>query len=296
MDIRIRSARLDDVAPISMWTSDTFSWGDYVPERLPQWLDSPDSRVLVCIDSSDTPIALAHVALLSPTEAWIEAARVRPDHRRKRLGSALNDAGAEWAARRGARVIRLATEADNLAARSQVEGLGYRLVSSWVYAGLRIDSNHRAADHLRLRPAPGSDAEAAWLFWVASDLAREARELIAIGWRWRTARPEDVTKAVVAGEFLQSPAGWVSVDQPEEDWMRTRWIATTPDDLLGLVDGLRHLAAERGVVELDIKLPNLGWTAEALIRAGGDPSEVLVYAKALHDGIYLRVNTGEGLK
>jgi len=278
MAIEIRPARHDDVDTIAPWTSGTFSWGDYVPARMPQWLDSEGSEVLVCVDDSDAPVAVAHVTLLSKSEAWIEGARVHPAHRRRGLGSALNDAGAAWARARGARVMRLATESDNLAARAQVEGLGYRNVSRWVYAALEVDSGHRAADQYRLRPAPGSDADAAWLFWAASELAREGRELIALGWQWRTARPGDVT---TMGELLQSPAGWVSVGQPEEDWMRTHWFATTPEGLLPLLDGLVDLAAQRGVTELDIKLPNLGWTAEAIKRVGGVPHEILVYAKPL---------------
>lgn len=274
----IRPARPDDVDSVSPWTQDTFSWGDYIPDRLPIWLEDDDSEVLVCVDEDDAPIALAHVTLLSPTEAWIEGARVHPDYRRTGLGTALNHAGVEWAARHGARVMRLTTEADNTAARTQVEGLGYRKVSSWVYAEFAVDPRHRARDHYRLRPAPGSDAEAAWLFWAASDLAREGRELFAIGWQWRTARPDDV---VSLGELHQSPAGWVSLQQPEDDWMRTLWFATTPEGLLPLLDGLLDLAAARAVTEVDVKLPNLGWTAEALTRMGGDPTEVLVYAKAV---------------
>jgi hypothetical protein len=116
------------------------------------------------------------------------------------------------------------------------------------------------------------------LFWAASDLARVGRELIAIGWQWRTARPDDVTQL---GELLQSPAGWISLEQPEEDWIRTLWFATTPEGLLPLFDGLLDLAAARGVTEIDVKLPNLGWTAEAITRFGGEPKEVLVYAKAI---------------
>ena len=173
-------------------------------------------------------------------------------------------------------MIRLATEEDNHAARAQVERIGYRQVSSWVYAWFDVAPTHRTSDQYRLRPAPGSDAEAAWLFWAASDLARDGRELIALGWQWRTARPDDVTGV---GELLQSPAGWVIIQQPEADWISTRWFATTPDGLLALLDGLLDLAAERNVSELDVKLPNLGWTAEALTRFGGQPSEVLVYSK-----------------
>jgi hypothetical protein len=174
--------------------------------------------------------------------------------------------------------MRLATEADNSAARSQVTGLGYRVVSSWVHGELSVDPGHRAPDQYRLRPAPGSDAEAAWLFWAASDLAREGRELAALGWQWRTARPRDVTSG---GELLQSPAGWVSIDQPGDDTIRTRWFATTPDGLLTLFDGLLDLAAERSAAHVDIKLPNLGWTAEAIIRFGSEPSEMLVYSKPI---------------
>jgi GNAT superfamily N-acetyltransferase len=274
----IRPATHADVEPISSWSSDTFSWGDYVPERLPSWIDDPETEALVVVDSDDVPVAVAHFAMLSPNEGWLEGARVHPDHRRSGFGSALNDAGVAWAADRGARVVRLSIDADNDAARSQVGRLGYRVVSSWVHGELTVSPTHRVSDQFRLRPAPGSDSEAAWLFWVASDLAREARELIALGWRWRTARPEDLGRV---GEVLQSAAGWVMLDQPAPDWIRVLWIATTPDDILPLLDGLSDLAAARGAEEVDIKLPNIGWTEEALRRHGAEPSEIVVHAKAV---------------
>lgn len=278
MHYTIRPARNDDVATVTPWTTDTFSWGDYVPDRMPIWLEDPDSAVLVSADDKDVPVALAHVTMLSTTEAWIEGARVHPDHRRLGLGSELNDAGVAWARERGGRVIRLATEADNEAAISQVDRLGYREVSRWVHASLEVDPTYHAPEQHRLRKAPGSDAEAAWLFWAASDLAREGRELIANHWQWRIARPDDVT---TGGELLQSPAGWVSLRQPEDDWIITRWFATTPEGLLALLDGLLDLAAQRSVTELDVKLPNLGWTAEAITRFGGTPKEILVFAKPI---------------
>lgn len=281
MDFLVRPARRDDIDSIVPWTTSTFTWGDYVPERLPRWLEAPDSEVFVGVDESDAPIALCHVTMLSPTEGWLEGARVHPERRRSGVGSSLNDAGVEWAKERGARVIRLATEASNLPARNQVKALGYREVSRWLFSGFDINPAHRTAERYRMRPAPGSDAEAAWLFWAASDLARESRELLAIGWQWRTARPFDVTEGR-AGELIQSSAGWISVEQPAEDWMRTSWVATTPEDILGLLDGLLDFAAERKVAELDIKLPDLPWTAEAIRRTGGDPEQLIVHAKPIY--------------
>jgi GNAT superfamily N-acetyltransferase len=278
MAYHIRPGRLEDVAAITPWTSDTFSWGDYVPERLPSWLEDRDSTVLVATDDDDIPVALVHVTMRSPTEGWIEGARVHQAHRRMGLGKALNDSGVHWARSRGGRVMRLATEEGNVAARRQVESLGYREVSTWLYSELEVEATHRAPEQFRLRPAPGSDADAAWLFWAASDLARAGRELIAIGWQWRTARPGDVTGA---GELFVSPAGWVSVTQVQPDWLVTRWMATTPDDLLPLLGGLLDLAAERRMATIDVKLPDVGWTDEGIRRVGGEVERVLIYAKAI---------------
>lgn len=276
----VRVARPEDVDSIVAWTTDTFSWGDYIPERIQTWLADPGSDVLVGVDSSNVPLALCHVAMLSPSEAWLEGARVHPDHRRSGLGSLLNDAGVDWARERGGRVIRLSTEASNVAARNQVTRLGYREVSRWLHAVFEVDATHRSSERFRMRPAPGGDAEAAWLFWVGSDLARESRELIAHGWQWRTARPGDVSHD--RGTLVQSAAGWALVDQPEDDWLRTNWIATTPEDMLGLIDGLLDLAAERRAAELEIKLPDLPWTSEAIVRSGGQPSPIVVHAKPIY--------------
>lgn len=278
MAYTIRLARPADVASIAPWTSDTFSWGDYVPDRISEWLEERDSAVLVSVDEADDPVALVHATMLSESEGWVEGARVHPDHRRMGLGSDLNRAAVEWARGQGGRVMRLATEADNDAARKQVDGLGYREVSSWVFSSLEVDPAYHAREMYRLRSAPRSDAEAAWLFWAASDLAREGRELIANRWQWRIARPEDVT---TGGELLQSPAGWMSIMSPADDWIVTRWFATTPEGLLHLLDGLLDLAAQRSVTEIDVKLPNLGWTSEALTRFGGHPREILIYAKPI---------------
>lgn len=279
MDFAIRAARRSDVASIVPWTTDTFPWGDYIPERIVTWLEDPASDVLVSVDHSDTPIALCHVAMLSPTEGWLEGARVHPDRRRTGVGSALNHAAVDWARQRGARVIRLSTESSNLAARNQVRRLGYREVSRWLHAVFQVDPTHRTSERYRMRPAPGSDTEAAWLFWAVSDLAREARELLALGWQWRTARPADIGGA--AGDLVQSSAGWACVDQLTDDRLRINWIASTPEDMLGLIDGLLDLAAERGVSDLDIKLPDLPWTSEAIVRTGSQPNPVIVHAKAV---------------
>jgi GNAT superfamily N-acetyltransferase len=281
MALEVRAARHEDIPLIAPWTTHTFDWGDYVPQRLPGWIDDPDSLALVCVDETGEVIGVSNTRMLSPGEAWLEGARVHPDHKREGVGSAMNTTGLAWAADRGARVARLATESDNLAARSQVESLGYRHTSSWAHATLTPSAGSPVAPESEMRTAPTADVDSAWLSWVPGDLARSGRELLAEGWRWRRARPEDLALAANRGELVQSPSGWAIVEQPEDDWMRTGWVSTTPEEGPALLDGLLGLARSRQVNEVDVKIPWLPWVTETLTRAGGQPRQVLIYSMRL---------------
>ncbi len=278
MAFTVRPARIEDVAQIIPWTTNTFDWGDYVPDRIASWIEAADSEVFVCADENDRPVAVSHAVMLSPTEGWLEAARVHPDHKRSGMGTAMNHAGVEWARQHGARVVRLATEEHNVAARRQVESLGYRATSSWVHANLDLGRNPPApSSGAELRKAPSSDVDAAWMFWSTSDLAHEGRGLIAWGWQWRKATPDDLRQAAVDGNLYQSPSGWLIADKPDDDWIRTLWLATSPDQAPSLLESLVAMAVAQGVAEVTVKAPNIAWISEALHRVVGEPREILVY-------------------
>jgi Acetyltransferase (GNAT) family len=281
MSFTVRMARPEDVEQIVPWTTDTFDWGDYVPDRLPGWIEDPNSAVVVCVDESERPLALTHVLLLSKTEGWLEAARVHPDHKRSGMGLAMNHWGVAWARERGARVVRLATEAENKAVRRQVEALDYRQTSSWVHARYEIGPGSARPKEPGLRPAPRSDVDAAWMFWSTSNLAHHSRGLIAHGWRWRKATSMDLASAAGEGNFYQSPGGWVVADLPEDDRMRTLWLATTPEEAPRLLADLIDLASQKATAELTIKMPNIPWVTEAMSRSGAESKEVVVYSLAL---------------
>lgn len=194
------------------------------------------------------------------------------------MGSAMNRAGVAWISQRGARVVRLATEADNVAARKQVENLGYRVTATWTYSTFEIGGTGRLPRERRLHEAHPSDVDPAWMFWSAGDLYHDGRGLIALGWRWRRARPEDLVDAARAKTLFQCPSGWAILDQPTEDALRLIWLATTPDEAHQVIDALVDLATRRGVAELNLKTPATPWMAEAIRRAGGGTSEILVYS------------------
>lgn len=280
MSGEVRPARREDLDHIVPWTSGTFDWGDYVPQRFETWLNDSRGVVLVVPDETDRPIALCHASMLSSYEGWLEAARVHPEHRRRGLGSALNHAGVSWLSERGARIVRLAVETENETARNQVEKLGYRPICVWQHADLPIERKRRCPPGYRLRQVSAMEIDAAWVFWAASDLALSGRELVPQGWQWRKARPEDLIEAANAGDLYQSPAGWVAVSRPRPNWLQTGFVATTTEDAPRLLDGLHDLGRDERAEEMTVKMPGAPWTAEALVRAGAEPIEIVVYAKA----------------
>lgn len=276
MPVRTRKARPEDLEAIAPWTTDTFDWGDYVPERFLNWLADESGEVIVCVDEDDLPVALAHARMLSPTEGWLEGARVHPDHQRRGMGTTMNAAGVAWARERGARVVRLAIESDNVAANSQVEKLGYRLGSAWVAGFLEPDVRYRSPTSDSLSPSNTSDIDSAWVAWSTSDMESAGRGLLCEGWEWRKATVDDLRQAAGDGLMLQSPHGWV-IQRRITEQFETTWVAATKAGLPGLLNGLVDRAAAAGHERMVVKLPALDWARESLHRAGFETSGIYVY-------------------
>ena len=292
--ITIRPGRIEDAEVIRSFTEETFSWGDYVGREFPTWLDRPDELAVVAADDRDSPVAVAKVALLSEAEAWLSGARVHPDQRRRGIGSVINDFGVEWARRRGAKVIRLATEEENTPARSQVEKLGYRSVARFGLATRTLEprpapgavsgsnGGRRLSLTERLDLAPAVEADPAYLVWSTGDLARVAHQLYAAeGWAFRRLRPADLTAAAKARRLWTSPSAWVMTEE-EEDEIWVPLFVTTLEDADRAALALVDLAEERSAQQLRVMVPRVDWLEEALERQRFQivhPN--LIYEKAL---------------
>jgi hypothetical protein len=143
------------------------------------------------------------------------------------------------------------------------------------------DVMSRPTERFRLKPAGRAEVDAAWMMWSASDLAHAGRGLIAKGWQWRKARPADLRDAVRKKSLYQSPTGWAIVEEARPGVLRTTWVATTPENAPGMIDGLLDLTARRERANLTLMLPSLPWAAEAVRRGGSVPAEELVYSLSL---------------
>lgn len=269
--VNLRAAHEGDLAAIREFTADTFEWGDYVPDQFSNWLTEPDVMVMVATDADDKAIAMARVALLSPREAWLSAARVHPQFRRQGIGSLINHHGVEWARERGASVVRLATEVTNTAARRQVEKIGYRSVAEFALArrhyepfGPGTNGGKRPPADERLDLAPSSEAEPAYLVWASGDYPGASHGLYACeGWAFRQLQAADLARSARRRQLWSSPSAWVVIE-PVEDRLWLPLFLTTPEDARRGTRALTDLGREHNAVTVTAMIPRIVWLEEAL--------------------------------
>lgn len=288
----VRRGRPDDHAALAAFTTDTFDWGDYVADAFIEWLADPAIEVLVVEHATDGPVAVATLKQPAPHEAWLAAARVHPDHRRKGLASMMNDTAVAWATERGDRVARLVIEDWNEAPQRQVEGLGYRRTSRWWFArreGLAGDPNptrnggRRVPGPERLEPATTMAPSDAWPVWERSGIGRAARRLIGVHWTWWRLTVGDLEGFAAAGALWQAPSGWVVAEADREaKVLSVAWLCGSDGDLRRLTKACVDLA-----VDLDLDGIAFGAAAhpplgKALDRLGLERGGLAIWEKPLH--------------
>ncbi len=280
---------MEDRAAIADFTADTFHWGDYVAPAYKDWLADRDGFVLVAADESDTAVAAAKVTMLSPEEAWSSGARVHPEWRRRRINTRLSEDLWEWAADRGARVVRLIVEDWNEAARAQVLSMGLRPVSRWVLAERAVgdaspvpegNGGRRTPAPERLRAVPSSEAAPSYMSWASGPLSQSGRGLFATGWSFRRLTVDDLAEAARRGALWEGPPGWV-VAEPEEGSLRVSWLETSPENAYRMTRALVDAAVDVGADRVVAWMPEVDWLTRAFRRAGCDMHPMTIYAKGL---------------
>ena len=127
----VRRARPDDEAAVMAFATQTWHGWDYIPNAWPVWLDADDGVMLVGCRPDGRPIAVSRVALLSPTEGWVEGIRVDPEVRGLDIASDLQTAELAWAATQGVDVVRYATGSDNEASHRLGARDGFALIAEF---------------------------------------------------------------------------------------------------------------------------------------------------------------------
>lgn len=287
-DPTIRPARAEDHSAIAAFTTDTFSWGDYVADAFGDWLADPRAHVAVAT-VDNTPVAVARAVMMSDTEGWMHGARVHPDHRRKGLATRLNHFLCDWAAGQGAVVVRLMIESWNEAAQRQVEAAGYRRVCEWMNGVLTLGSDpepgsnggRRVQGDEQLVVGTPAEIDPAWVAWSSSDLFKAGRSLYPRGWLMRRMTVADVKEAVEAKALLHGPSGWIVAEPEGENTMFVPLFIATEDDGYRLARAVVDRADRRGFPRIRIMVPAVPWATDALERAGFDLTADQIWSRTL---------------
>jgi len=273
---------------VAAFTQGTFAWGDYLERVFEGWLAAPNSLTLVA-EAAGTVTGVARGSLLSPAEAWSQGLRVHPDHRRRGLGRALLEHLADWAAGKGARVMRLSAESGNRPALGLIGALGFRSVGSWLAAERPVaepgpaaggNGGRRVPAPQRLSPAPAAEADAAMLAWAGGPLEGAAHGLFPTEWAWRRLSLGDLEAAARRRSLWQAPSGW-AVAEPDEGTLEVTWLCTYPDEARVMLRALADVAASAGAERLHVYVPAVDWLRTVLDGAGWEVHPVEVLARAL---------------
>lgn len=272
-----RPAADSDIDEIVAFTTDTFEWGDYIPRLIGDWIDDTSGVVMVAIDNEEI-VGLARVVLLSETEAWSHAARVRPDRRGEGIAGMLAEVLTEWARQQGALVVRLLIEDDNESSVRHIQKQGFRRVATAIRANRAIgdatpnpDGNggRRTPSTLTAKPVKAADAPMLAAGWPTSESGRELRGTIATGWSFHTLTESVLVERANAGELWEMGSSWAATG-PLDDAFDVSLIDTDPEEAFDAIKALIDLANERGAEAFWMWIADIDWLIQAARRAGCD--------------------------
>jgi GNAT superfamily N-acetyltransferase len=285
----IRPATLSDIEAITAFTTGTFEWGDYVPESIAGWLDDPEGIVLVATDDNDAPIAVGRCFLLTPTEAWLHAARVHPDRKGEGIAGRLAVSFTDWARDRGALIARLLVEEANSSSIRHIGKTQFRL-TTLVHRGSRDIDEHtpspqrnggrRHPSSLNARPGRKQDAPMVAGSWSTSEAGRALRGLVGVSWSFHTLRTEDVEVAA-ANHSLWEVGGSHAITRELDGSFEVLMLDTNPDEAVDALRALIDLADDRGARRFAAWVADTDWLVAALVATGCETMPSGIYAQPL---------------
>ncbi|MGC9152452.1 MAG: GNAT family N-acetyltransferase [Vulcanisaeta sp.] len=136
-EVNIRKAEVFDIPQIIDFTRNTFSWGDYLPNVINEWVRAGTAYVAV---AHNEVVGVINIELLPTGVAWLEGLRVKPSHRRIGVGTALTKFVMDHARRAGAKYAMLMIAEWNEASHNLAHKLGFKPVLR-VHAGIAKESS-----------------------------------------------------------------------------------------------------------------------------------------------------------
>ena len=268
----IRAARAGDREAVFRFSQHTWEWGDYIPLVWERWLTEADGRLLVTTVSGQ-PVALGHVVMAAPGEAWLEGLRVDPAYRQTGLATGMTRRLVKETGQLGADVVRLATLASNTAMCRLAAGLGFRKVASFVFYQADAASGKGGA---AIKAGP-KDLPRLLAFLKESDGLAATAGLYSIAWRFRRLGAEQLRQRLEQGMVRlaadKDGIGAVAILEPgyPHEGLVVSYADGRPYALTTLALALRAEATASEPARVSARLPELARIRQAFVEAGYRP-------------------------
>jgi len=178
--IHVRKARASDREAVFKFCEKTWSWGDYIPKVWNKWLKEKNSRVFVAtIDG--VPVGISHLTIDKPQEVWLSGARTDPKYRRMGVATTITKKCLRYAKKKGAKVARLSTESDNIAAQAMLQKLGFKPIAEFVEMSAENVTEEKSENS---RWMEENEIEAMWDYLQNSEIYRKAAGLYTLLHHW----------------------------------------------------------------------------------------------------------------
>jgi hypothetical protein len=227
----VRRATETDRETVLAFATRTWDDWDYIPHAWPVWLTATDGAFLVAcvgepggVDAEGSPleigqvVAITRVAMVSPSEAWLEGIRVDPRVRGKGVAGDLQIAELHWVAAQKARVLRYATGANNeashrLGARDDINLIARFHSWWWNPSGVEPDDHDSpsAFDADVREAATATRVESLARLQAAGMIVSADHHDVAAMWRRL-----DADASFRAGLHLYEPRAWAMNELTEE--------------------------------------------------------------------------------
>jgi GNAT superfamily N-acetyltransferase len=290
--IEVRPAREEDRAAVLAFCASTWEWGDYIEHVWDEWLSDPDGQLLVATVDGQ-PAAIAHLEMVTSTDAWLEGLRVDPNHRHQGLARAVNEGLLLEAMRRGATQARLAVESTNTRSIQITENAFWHRVGAFaLYSASPLAGPQRRPVQERTQLATIDDLEDIVNYLNVSNVMPAVGGIYYVRFKAYPITTELLREKIEA-QSIYLLRRWDRLDglaiaEPREEHQGKRlslgYIDGTAIEAISLIAyDLRRRAAELGVQEVRAFAPDLVLVRDAFsgVEYEWDESVFYTYQRGL---------------
>ncbi len=190
--IYVRKARGSDREAVFKFCMKTWSWGDYIPKVWDKWLKEKSGRAFVATING-VSVGISYLSIDKPHEVWLSGARTNPNYRRMGIATAITKKCLEYAKRKGAKVVRLTTESDNIAAQAVIKKLGFKPTAEFVEMTTEKIARETSKNS---KWAEKIDTNAIWDYLQTSETRRKAVGLYTVIFHWFSLKKHDLKRFI----------------------------------------------------------------------------------------------------